>query len=90
MQGSNGAELWPSVCTEYTDVYSNGVKGKSKVQTGATMLRPYSHHQADRRNMAHSTDDIDPELLKRLYRHRYVKIQCVVLFVLVDTGTGQH
>lgn len=71
LKGSSGVELWPSVSTQYTDVFVNGHKGKSKVQSGATMQWPYSHADASQRHTACTTDDIDKRLLEKLYTYRY-------------------
>lgn len=73
LKGSSGVELWPSVSTQYTEVFVNGHKGKSKVQSGATMQWPYSHTDASQLHTACTTDDIDKRLLEKLYRYRYNK-----------------
>ncbi|NBX17962.1 MAG: hypothetical protein EBR09_11410, partial [Proteobacteria bacterium] len=70
LQGTQGDELWPSVCTLYTEPFVRGKRGMQRVQNGAQTVREYNHHKAASRSVTHTVDDIDPELRRRLWQHR--------------------
>lgn len=70
LQGTQGDELWPSVCTLYTEPFVRGKRGMQRVQNGAQTVREYNHHKAASRSVTHTVDDIDPQLSRRLWEYR--------------------
>ncbi len=59
LQGTHGDELWPSICTQYTEPYVRGKRGMQRVQNGAQTVREYNYHKAGARSVTHTVDDMD-------------------------------
>lgn len=71
LQGSKGDELWCMVNTDASEFYVRGKTGMSKVQSGVHTLREYNFQEASKHAGRCAVDDIDPRILKKVWRYRF-------------------
>jgi hypothetical protein len=53
------------------DIRVRGKQGMSKVQSGVQTVREYNFHDSSQHSVRSPIDDIDPRIVKRVWRYRF-------------------